>query len=650
MSTFRQYSFLVGISKTLCMFFLPFLPLLTIAQNSVLLHSHNDYCQRVPLYQAYAQEVFSVEIDVFYEKGRLLVAHDQEELSNASSIDELYIEPIVKLFRENGGRPWKKSENKMQFLVDLKTETEPTLSTLITCLRKYEDVFDSSVNPYAVRVVISGNIPSPGQFANYPSFVFFDGSPDVDYSAEQLERVGIISAPFNRYSHWNGKGSIIAPEKAKVKDVIAKVHGLGKMIRFWGSPDYFTAWNTFHELGVDIINTDRVEDCTRFFHSLSEKTFRIGEQKTDHNIVKTDRLDKTTSGFSGFGEDSRKLSKGIAVYQPSYLNDGADKPVKNIILLIGDGMGLAHICATDFVNGGLSFLKLRHVGLQKTASKDAYTTDSAGAGSSIATGQSNNNRHIAMSEDGEIYPSLTEMLAPKDIACGIITLGNIADATPAAFYAHTQERDNSEEITRWLLKGNIDLLAGSGKKELTNRRDGLDLINELKNDYSFSESVDSINTFQGKVICLDERMAAATTEKTLSLLADATKQGIEKLSQNKKGFFLMVEGAKIDYAGHANSLPGAIVETLGFDLAVAEALRFADSNGETLVIVTSDHETGGLTLVDGNREKQQITAHFMTDDHTPIMVPVFAYGPGSQHFTGVYDNTKIFSEIMDLID
>lgn len=145
-------------------------------------------------------------------------------------------------------------------------------------------------------------------------------------------------------------------------------------------------------------------------------------------------------------------------------------------------------------------------------------------------------------------------------------------------------------------------------------------------------------------------MAAATTEKTLSLLADATKQGIEKLSQNKKGFFLMVEGAKIDYAGHANSLPGAIVETLGFDLAVAEALRFADSNGETLVIVTSDHETGGLTLVDGNREKQQITAHFMTDDHTPIMVPVFAYGPGSQHFTGVYDNTKIFSEIMDLID
>ena len=109
----------------------------------------------------------------------------------------------------------------------------------------------------------------------------------------------------------------------------------------------------------------------------------------------------------------------------------------------------------------------------------------------------------------------------------------------------------------------------------------------------------------------------------------------------------MVEGAKVDYAGHANYLPGSVLETLGFDQAVAEALKFADQNGETLVIVTADHETGGLTLVDGNLETNKITARYMTDDHTPIMIPVFTYGPGSSNFCGTYPNTEIFHKILE---
>ena len=111
----------------------------------------------------------------------------------------------------------------------------------------------------------------------------------------------------------------------------------------------------------------------------------------------------------------------------------------------------------------------------------------------------------------------------------------------------------------------------------------------------------------------------------------------------------MVEGAKIDYAGHANSLPGSILETLSFDMAVAEALKFADSNGQTLIIITGDHETGGLTLVDGELDKGHITARYMTDDHTPIMLPVYAYGPGADKFGGVYKNTQIFHKIKTLL-
>lgn len=613
------------------------------AQQRQLIHSHNDYEQRVPFYQAYAQEIFSIEADIFSQNGQLLVAHNKEDLPTAPSIETLYIEPLVRLFSQHEGRAWKASQHKMQLLIDLKTPVEETLPLLVQSLSKYPDVFDPAVNPMAVRIVISGNRPAPASFHQYPSFIFFDGEPDITYTDDQLKRIGLISASFANYSEWNGKGSLIASEKAAVQKVIDEAHAQGKMIRFWGSPDYITAWSTFHAMGVDIINTDRIEACADFFRDFDEKQFGIGHQPETgaQRVVKTDRLDKTTADFSGFDEDSRKLSHATPVYQPTYRNDGANTPIKNVILLIGDGMGLAHICATDLVNGGLSFLNLRHIGLQKTSSKDAYTTDSAGAGSSIATGQSNKNRHISMREDGIPYPTIPEKLAPKGIACGVVTLGNIADATPAAFYGHTRERNNTEEIIAYLPKGMLTLLAGSGADELGSLR------NEIQKTYGLTTSIDSINLISGKVICLDERMAKAASEKNLPLLANTTKQAIEKLSANKQGFFLMVEGAKIDYAGHANSVPGAVVETLSFDLAVAEALKFADSNGETLVIVTADHETGGLTLIDGDRDKRLITARFMTDDHTPIMVPVFAYGPGAQHFNGVYPNTQIFSQIIN---
>jgi alkaline phosphatase len=145
-------------------------------------------------------------------------------------------------------------------------------------------------------------------------------------------------------------------------------------------------------------------------------------------------------------------------------------------------------------------------------------------------------------------------------------------------------------------------------------------------------------------------MDLAATQGTLDLLARITKMSIDKLQKaNDKGFFLMVEGAKIDYAGHSNSLPGSIVEMLSFDMAIAEALKFADSNGETLVVVTADHETGGLTLIDGDREKGLITGYYVTDDHTPIMLPVFAYGPGSKEFMGIYKNTEIFHKMKKLL-
>ena len=626
-----------------------------IAQQSIRIHSHNDYRQNVPFYQAYSQKVYSIEADIYAADkadSLLLVAHDPEELDEAPTLDELYIQPLVSLYKRNKGRAYKDSDDILQLMIDLKTPEKPTLNRLVTLLSRYPEVFDPAVNPLAVRVLISGNCPSPADFAQYPSFIFFDGKTDIPYTARQLERIGMISDSFRNYSVWNGKGGIVAQEREKLIAVINKVHAMGKPIRFWGTPDGITTWNTFHHMGVDIINTDKVEACADFFKDFEDKNFAIQTDTTvvADGVLRAKRLDKTTAGFSGFGRKSRILTHSSEVYTPTYLNDGAGKPVKNIILLIGDGMGLAGITATGTVNQKLSFLQCRHIGLQQTHAKDQYTTDSAGAGSSIATGESNCNRAISMGEDGEIYPSLPEVLVPKGFATGVVTLGNIADATPAAFYGHSTERDHSDEITSYLLKGNLTLLCGSGMQTLTQRADRRNLAEELKSHYTLITTSDSLNSVKGKVICIDEQMGEATSQERLPLLANTTREAIRKLQETSdKGFFLVVEGAKIDYAGHANSLSGTVMETLSFDQAVAEALKFADSNGETLVIVTSDHETGGLTLVDGNLQTGAVTARYMTDDHTPIMVPVFSYGPQADRFNGVYRNTEIFHRILNCI-
>lgn len=621
------------------------------SQQQVLIHSHNDYRQRVPFYQAYSQQVYSIEVDVFagQNKNELLVAHDMDELPTAPTFDELYLQPLVSLFKRNNNKPWKDSEHNIQLLVELKSAVNPTLDILAAKLVEYPEVFDPSVNPNAVRVTITGNVPQPNDFIKYPLFISFDGSIHNTYTPEQLKRVALISEPFRAYSQWNGKGHLIASEENKLIEVINQAHSMGKPVRFWGSPDNVTTWNTFFTMGIDYINTDRPEACTDFFRDFHKKNFSItsNSNKNEQDItIKTDRLDKTTSSFGGFGKNSLILTSHIPVYKPTYKNDGANKRPKNIILLIGDGMGLSQIYAAETVNKSLSLLQLRFIGLQKTNAKDAFTTDSAGAGSSIATGQSSNNRHIAMSETGEVYPSLTDVLSKQGLACGVVTLGNVADATPAAFYGHSTERDNTDEITVWLTKNNLTLLSGSDMKVLKERKDKRDLIGELSKTYKIVESVNDINKTSGKVICIDEQMGKAATEETLPLLSEATAAAIQKLHKStSNGFFLMVEGAKIDYAGHANSLPSSVMETLSFDLAVSEALKFADKNGETLVIVTGDHETGGLTLMDGNKEKGHITAIYTTDDHTPIMLPVFAYGPGASRFTGVYPNTQLFSKI-----
>lgn len=235
------------------------------AQKGPFIHSHNDYTRSRPFYQAIENKVSSIEADIYADSsGRLLVGHDRSDLKPENSLWEMYINPIIKLLDGRGGVEEPDSSGLI-LLVDLKTPTEPTLGLLVSMLEPYPEVFDTRLNAGAVKVVITGNVPAPDKFQNYPSFIYFDGSVRLDYDSLQLSRIALFSAPFFNYSRWDGNGQIPFVEGEKIQDLINKAHALGKPIRFWGAPDNANTWQTLDSMKVDFINTDKIEECSDFF-------------------------------------------------------------------------------------------------------------------------------------------------------------------------------------------------------------------------------------------------------------------------------------------------------------------------------------------------------------------------------------------------
>ena len=638
--------------KTLFLALAVLLPLSLAAQQPVVLHSHNDYNRVAPFWEAYSQHCRSIEADIYWHEGQLLVGHDLKDLKPENSFLRMYVDPIVRTFRANGNRMWSGSEDRLQLMVELKSATEPTLTEVIKLLEQFPDVFCS---PDGVTIAITGNTPAKEHFCDYPAWIGYDGDIRETYTPEQLERVALVSNSFRIFAKkWNGKGRMTDPELDAVNKAIAKVHSWGKPIRFWEAPEGTTAYFTFWKLGVDIINTDKPAVASLFFSDWGNKNFIMGKHEVQAGVTGTKKLDAATRSFSGFQNEKLQLSRRVPTYTPTYRNDGARKKIKNVILLIGDGMGLNQVMAAAYANNrDLSMLKMKSVGIQYYNPNDDFIGDSASGGSALATGEVSWTRHISSNKDGSVeYSPLTDYFKALGKATGVVSLGDIADATPAVFYGHTSERDSTDRITRYWLTSDVDLICGPGTSYLEKpRKDGIDMLSGIKaNGYSYTKDATAVNEVGGKLICLDDRMGAYATEETLGFLADITKSSIEKLSKDsKKGFFLMVEGAKIDYAGHSDCFPASVIEEFSFDLAVAEALKFADSNGETLVVVTADHETGGLTLLDGDLSTGHVLAVYNSDDHTPTVVPVYAYGPGSREFIGTYLNIEIARTIKKLV-
>jgi alkaline phosphatase len=360
----------------------------------------------------------------------------------------------------------------------------------------------------------------------------------------------------------------------------------------------------------------------------------IGKYKMKINSIILIILTFLSFPCSGQNEDSTQQSE----------------PVKNVILMIGDGMGLSQIYAAYTVNrGNLNMERAQAVGLSKTYSADKYVTDSGAGGTAISCGVKTRNEMIGMDTSAIKVRTLLEIAEDAGLSTGLVVTSSILHATPASFIAHQINRHNYREIAADFLDSGIDIFVGGGRLIF---EDSTDIAAKLKEKgYSIVHTLDSIDINSSMNIgCLAaDSGLIRMTEGRGNYLPDATRIALSKLSKNKNGFFIMVEGSQIDWGGHDNNIDYLIEEVIDFDHAVGEAFDFADRHPGTLVVVTADHETGGLSIIDGDLAKGEIITSFSTDDHSGVMVPVLAYGRGAAEFTGIYENTAIFHKIMALL-
>lgn len=225
--------------------------------------AHNDYVRDNPFYTAYKLKVGYIEADVFLHNGDLLVAHHRNEMVPGRNLETLYLQPLLREVKKNNGWAYADSACHLTLMIDLKTSGVPTLNAIVDRLKKYPRL----ISARNLRFMISGSVPPPDEWSDYPDFIFFDGRPEIQYTSAQLERISMISTSFTSHVKWNGDGPIAEEDRRRIVSLMNQVHSKGKKFRFWATPDFKEAWKVFMELGMDVIVTDDVEALGQFLDS-----------------------------------------------------------------------------------------------------------------------------------------------------------------------------------------------------------------------------------------------------------------------------------------------------------------------------------------------------------------------------------------------
>lgn len=297
----------------------------------------------------------------------------------------------------------------------------------------------------------------------------------------------------------------------------------------------------------------------------------------------------------------------------------------NIIFMIGDGMGAEQVWAGRLVNkGDLNLNRMPVTGFSVTVSASHTITDSAAGGTALACGHKTTNGYVGETPDGAPVDSLLTLAESMGKSTGLAVTKDITDATPAAFYAHSADRRRAKDIAAYLPRCGVDFVRGGGSKHFSKKQ--LESMQRAGMDIKLPSSAHY----------------PAPSKRGMSLAADV-RDALAALEKNGKGFFLMVEGSQIDTAAHSNDLQWMVEEVLDFDLAVGTVLEWMQQHPDTLLVITADHQTGGLSLLDGDAAEGTVQGVFTTKGHSGVCVPVYAAGAGAAAFTGTHDNTQIYA-------
>ena len=357
-----------------------------------------------------------------------------------------------------------------------------------------------------------------------------------------------------------------------------------------------------------------------------------------------------------------------------------EQKAKNIILLIGDGMSISQVSAYRLLKGGpnsrISVDRFPYSGIVLTHAENAVVTDSASSATAYSTGHKTNNGALAMDSENNELENLTETLDQYGFVSSLLATSEVTHATPAAFAAHVDLRWKTDEISAQMMQSKVATFLGGGRhfflpEEMDGKRkDERNLLEEVSASHTLLTTKDEMNDFNddklGKIFGLfaDEHLRSVDTpdnhasEPSLSeMLQFAVKRSNQFIGNGCKGFFIMGEGSQVDWAGHSNSLEYLKREMQDLDSAVEWAFNYANENTDTLVIVTADHETGGLLIEPanptdyvGNDVKFSFNTAIGRGSHTGVPVPIYAYGPGAENFTGTLDNTDVYRAMIAALD
>ena len=380
----------------------------------------------------------------------------------------------------------------------------------------------------------------------------------------------------------------------------------------------------------------------------------------------------------------------IAVLAMFALTSCKQEPqVKNVIYLIGDGMGFGAVSTLLLTEDDTTGFEMAPViGLHETCSANNYVTDSAAGGTALATGTRTNNGYVGADPDGNQLTSVLRKAQTYGMKTGIVVNTTLTEATPAAFYAGVTSRKFVYDIAKQFTENQVDVAIGGGLDHFIDRPDSLDLTATLiEKGYDVYLNWESVletesdkfvgilplydlhrreknngeaSAAEGQEVCLAAQMASLNEDASREHLSEptvylekATAKALDVLSRNNKdGFFLMIESAIIDGYGHNNDGEGMVIEMQEFNRTLRQMIEYVNQHPETLLVVTADHETGGTGVYyNGNTPGNEgpLKLKFSTSGHTGTVVPIFAYGAGAENFAGVMKNIDVPAKIDALI-